>query len=168
MNKLLLLLLFTLPALAQNGFKMQNGSMVWERTFPAGTEIRTIIEKQDKLKLLSTEETSFNGKAEAIKNNTGTESVRLKCDANFDFTVTVMPQGYLVRVTNFNFLEKYGPMQLRIVPGSLEKYYVEYGKIRNSPKTQNDLNYVDSFLTGVFTEQPTEQDTAQAIALTAK
>ncbi len=36
------------------------------------------------------------------------------------------------------------------------KYYLEYGKIRNSDKTKTDLGYVDNFLTGLFVPQVAE------------
>jgi len=154
MKKMLLLLLFTVPVMAQDGFKTEDGKIVWERIFPEGSaEIKSLIESQENLKLLSSDDITYIGQGEAVKNTTSTTSVRLKCDANFNFSVVVAPQGYIVRVTNFMFLEKYGPMQMRVVPNSLEKYYLEYGKIRNTPKTQEDLSHVDNFLTGIFSNQ---------------
>jgi len=171
-KKMIVVLLVTVPSMAQTNFRMEKGSVIWEHTLPIGTNMKAIIDSQAKLTISAFDDTSYRGKADAVKNTTDANSVRLKCDASFDFIVTMTPEGYKVKVTNFMFVEKYGPMQLRIVPGSLEKYYVEYGKIRNSPKTQTDLSYVDSFLTGVFTIQAPAQEVAQGsqqnIAQTAK
>lgn len=170
MKTTLLFLLLTIPAFAQNGFKTEKGKIVWERFFPeSGADIKSIIEAQEKMKVLNADEASFIGKAEAVKNDIYANSVRLESDANFDFAVTKVKGGYTVKVTNYVFLEKYGPSQVRILPGSLEKYYIEYGKIRNSAKTQSDLGYIDGFLTGLFLPQPAENavPAAPATATTA-
>jgi hypothetical protein len=157
MKPLLLFLLITVPALVKDGFKIENHKIVWEDVFPADTDIKAILGGQATLKILSSGAGSYSGQGVSVKNTTEATSVRLKCDANFDFTITVVPEGYLVRVTNFMFLEKYGPSELRVIPNSLDKYYLEYGKIRATPKTQNDLSYVDIFLTGIFSALPEVQ-----------
>ncbi|KOS06234.1 hypothetical protein AM493_09475 [Flavobacterium akiainvivens] len=166
MKTIVLFLLCTLPALAQDGFRTEKGKIVWEHTFTENVpNLESLITAQEKMKLVSEEESLYTGKAEAIKSTIDVNSVRLASDANFDFTITKVAGGYKVRVTNYVFLEKYGPMQLRIIPNSLDKYYLEYGKIRNSDKTKTDLGYVDGYLTGLFLSQIV---TAQGPALTAK
>jgi len=151
MKKILLLLLFTAPVMAQNGFKMEDGSIVWERFYNAPTaDIKALIATNEKLSITSDADDTYMGVGEAVKNTCASGSVLMKCDTNFSFTIMKVADGYLVKVKDFRFLEKYGPMQLRIIPNSLEKYYLEYGKIRTTPKTQTDLACVDSFLSGVF------------------
>lgn len=166
----MLFLLFTLPAFAQDGFKSENGKIVWEHVYPeAGAKIKSIIDSQDKMTILSSDDATFTGQAEAIKSTIDANSARLESDANFDVTITKVEGGYKVRVTNYVLLEKYGPMQLRIKPASLNKYYADKGKIRNSLKTQTDLSYVDGFLTGLFLPQivETTPETGPGVAATA-
>ncbi len=161
MKTAVLFLVFALPALAQTGFKTERGKIVWERFFPAsGADIKSIIESHENIKLEDSNDVAFTGKAEAIKNEIYANSVRLESDANFDFSVTRVEGGCKVRVTNYVFLEKYGPSQMRILPGSLEKYYLEHGRIRNSEKTSTDLAYIDGFLSSVFTQRASANATA--------
>ncbi|MES2484742.1 MAG: hypothetical protein V4581_02185 [Bacteroidota bacterium] len=151
MKKILLLLLFTAPIMAQNGFKMEDGSIVWERFYNApNTDIKSLIATNEKLSLISDAEDTYIGVGEGVHNTCASGSVLMKCDTNFSFIIMKVADGYLVKVKDFRFLEKYGPMQLRIIPTSLEKYYLEYGKIRTTPKTQTDLACVENFLAGVF------------------
>ncbi len=151
MKKLLLLLLITVPAMAQDGFKTENGCIVWQHFFNMpNTDIKALIAANEKLSLTSDAESMYTGTGIEVKNTCAAGSVLMKCDTNFSFTIMAVADGYLVKVTDFMFLEKYGPMQMRTVPNSLAKYYLERGKIRNTPKTQTDLACVDSFLTGVF------------------
>jgi hypothetical protein len=151
MKTLLLFLLCAAPVFAQNGFTSEKGKIVWQHAFTgAEAELKAILGQQDKIKILDHAGATMSGQGQAVKNTADIASVRLKCDANFDFTVTAIEGGYVVKVSNYVFLEKYGPSQMRIVPNSLEKYYVEHGKIRNTPKTLGDLGFVDSFLTGIF------------------
>lgn len=151
MKKLLLLLLLTAPVMAQDGFKTENGCIVWQRFFNAtNADIKAIIAGNEKLSLTSDSGTVYTGVGESVANTSSGGSVLMKCDTNFSFTIMAVTDGYMVKVTNFMFLEKYGPMQIRTVPNSLAKYYMERGKIRDTPKTQTDLACVDRFLTGVF------------------
>lgn len=152
--KIIVFLLITLPAIAQNGFKTEKGKIVWEHFFAEDANLKTLVEGNEKMKIVSADDTSCAGKAEGIVSTIGANSIRLQSDANFDFTITKVAGGYTVKVINYVFLEKYGPSQMRILPGSLEKYYLEYGKIRNSDKTKTELGYVDNFLTGLFVPQP--------------
>jgi hypothetical protein len=151
MKKILLLLLLTVPAMAQHNFKTEKGCIVWERFYSSSNaDIKALVASNDKLTLTSADTNVFLGVGESVPNTCGTGSALMKCDTNFNFTIMAVTDGYMVKVTNFFFLEKYGPMQMRTVPNSLAKYYLEYGKIRSSEKTQTDLACVDSFLTSVF------------------
>jgi hypothetical protein len=157
MKKILLLLLISVPALAQDGFKTVDGKVVWERIFSSSTDVNALIAANEKLEILASQDNIYKGVGEGVKQTSPSGSLRMNCETSFEFTITVAPEGYLVRVTDFMFLEKYGPMQMRTVPNSLEKYYTEYGKIRDSAKTQTDLGFVDTFLTGVFSNQPVQE-----------
>jgi hypothetical protein len=151
MKTVALFLLFALPALAQHGFRVEKGKIVWEHFYAEnGETIRSAIESREKMKLEITGPDAMSGKADGIRSTINVNSVRLESDANFDFTVTKVVGGYKVVVRNYTLLEKYGPSQLRIIPASLGKYYMDNGKIRTSIKTMTDLGHVDAFLTGVF------------------
>jgi hypothetical protein len=156
MKKLLFFLLATAPLMAQTGFKTENGTIVWERFFNTpGANIKSILAANPKLSLTADSESLYTGLGTSVKNTCALGSVLMKCDNNFSFTILPVTDGYMVKVTDFMFLEKYGPMQMRIVPNSLAKYYLEHGKIRTSDKTQTDLSCIDAFLTGVFSGQGT-------------
>jgi hypothetical protein len=165
MNKILLLLLFTVPALAQNGFRMEKGKMIWEHTFATIQDINTLVTNVKGMSTDGAEGNVFKGKGAEVKSTVETESIRLKSDANFTFTITVVPGGYVVKVSNYVFLEKYGPLQMRIVQNPIEKYYVEYSKIRQTPKSQNDLHVLDGFLTGVFSGQAATADAVSSASI---
>lgn len=159
MKKIFLLLLIAAPAMAQQNFKVEKGCIVWEHFFSSSnTDIKALVAANEKLSLTSSDTNVFIGVGESVPNTCGSGSALMKCDTNFSFTIMAVTDGYMVKVTNFFFLEKYGPMQMRTVPNSLAKYYLEYGKIRNSEKTQNDLACVDRFLTGVFSNGNLGQD----------
>lgn len=151
MKTVVLFLLFAVPALAQQGFRAEKGKMVWEHFYTEeGAVIKAAIESRDKMKLEVTDLAAMSGKADGIKSTLDINSARLESDADFDFTVTKVEGGYKVVVTNYTLLEKYGPLQMRIIPASLGKYYMDNNKIRTSEKTKTDLAYVDAFLTSVF------------------
>lgn len=161
MKTTILFLLFTLPLFAQNGFKAEKGKIVWEHFYPeTNAKFDSIVKRHEKIKVLSSDNVLYTGKAEGIKSTIDSNSVRLESDANFDFTITRVDGGYKVAVTNYTLLEKYGPLQMRIIPATLGKYYIDNGKIRPSVKTQTDLSYVDGFLTGLFAPQAAEPQIA--------
>ncbi len=151
MKKILLLLMFTAPLMAQHNFKVENGCIVWERFFNnPNTDIKALIAANSDLALTSGKDNTYTGYGEQVPNTCSGGSVLMKCNTDFNFTIMAVADGYMVKVKEFMFLEKYGPMQMRTVPNSLAKYYLERGKIRGSEKTQTDLACIDSFLTGVF------------------
>jgi hypothetical protein len=164
MKTIILFLLFAVPVLAQNGFRTEKGKIIWEHTYDENANIETLIKGQEKLSLLLVEGNVYDGIADAIKSTVDANSVRLASDANFSFTITKIDGGYKVRVYNYVFLEKYGPMQMRTVPNAIEKYYLEYGKIRNSDKTKTDLGYLDGFLTGAFLPQVVQAGAEVAVS----
>lgn len=151
MKAIVFFLLLAVPALAQHGFRAEKGKIVWEHFYTEdGAVIKAAIESRDKMKLDVTDLAAMSGNADGIKSTLDINSARLESDADFDFTVTKVEGGYKVVVTNYTLLEKYGPMQMRIIPASLGKYYMDNDKIRTSEKTKTDLAYVDAFLTSVF------------------
>ncbi|WP_294818460.1 hypothetical protein [uncultured Flavobacterium sp.] len=150
MKTIILFLLVAFTASAQ-GFRAEKGKVVWEHFYAEeGTTIKSAIESREKMKLESTDLAAMSGKADGIKSTLDINSARLESDANFDFTVTKVEGGYKVVVTNYTLLEKYGPLQMRIIPASLGKYYMDNNKLRTSEKTKTDLAYIDAFLTSVF------------------
>ncbi|KOS06235.1 hypothetical protein AM493_09480 [Flavobacterium akiainvivens] len=151
MKKLLLLLLVTAPVMAQHGFKMENGNVVWERFYSIPqNDIKAMVSANEQLSLSSAEEATYTGRGAEVQNTCSSGSTLMKCPVDFTFTIMTVADGYFVRVENFMFLEKYGPMQMRTVPTGLGKHYVERGKIRTTDKANTELACVDSFLSGVF------------------
>jgi len=161
MKVIVFFLLTAIPALAQHGFRAEKGKMVWEHFYTEdGAIIKAAIESRDKMKLDVADIAAMSGKADGIKNTLDINSARLESDADFDFTVTKVDGGYKVVVTHYTLLEKYGPLQMRVIPASLGKYYMDNNKIRTSEKTKTDLAYMDAFLTSVFL--PKVEETAPA------
>ncbi len=151
MKKLLLTLLFSVPVLAQDGFKTGATGIVWERSFPADdANIVALLDKQPNLKVASFIDNIYKGKAEKIKNNCESGSGLMKYDCKFDFVIMVNPDYYVVKVTNFKILEKFGPMQAKTVANPCEKHYLYNGAIKTDEKTQGDLSCIDNYLSSVF------------------
>lgn len=155
MKKLLLTLLFTGAAFAQDGFKSNNGNLVWERTFPAdNANIVALLEKEPNLKVGTFMDNVFKGRGNEIKNTCDGGSGLMKNNTKFDFLIIVNPDSYTVKVTNLKFLEKFGPMQTRVVANPSEKYYVYNGAVKNDDKTKGDFNCLDNYLSSVFSSEP--------------
>lgn len=150
MKKLLLSLLFTLPALAQDGFRNENGNLVWEHTYPATTNMQALVESNPQLEVDVFTADAFNGKANDVKNTCG-GAVLMKNDCKFDFAIRKTDGNYIVTVSSLRMIEKLGPMQARVIESRCEKYLVDAAlKVKKDPRSQNDMNCLDNFLTGLF------------------
>ena len=69
MKKLLISLLFSIPALAQDGFRANGSSIVWEKSFPAdNANIVALLDRQPNLKVASFMDNVYKGKGDQIKN----------------------------------------------------------------------------------------------------
>lgn len=151
MKKLLITLLFSVPVLAQDGFRANGQRIVWEKTFPAeNANIVALLDKQPNLKVASFIDNIYKGKAEKITNTCESGSALMKNDCKFDFVIVVNLDSYVVKVTNFKILEKFGPMQAKTMANPCEKHYLYNGALKSDDKTQADLNCIDTYLTGVF------------------
>lgn len=155
MKKLLLTLLFAGAAFAQDGFKSNNGNLVWERTFQANNaNIVALLEKEPNLKVGTFMDNVFKGSGNEIKNTCDGGSGLMKNNCKFDFLIIVNPDSYTVKVTNLKFLEKYGPMQTRIMANPCEKYYVYNGAVKSDDKTKGDFDCLNNYLSSVFSADP--------------
>lgn len=151
MKKLLLALLFTLPAMAQDGFRNEGGKLVWERTYPAAANVASILETQPDLKVTTFISDVHTGTAEKIKNTCDSGSAVMRNDCKFDFEVRKTENSYVVTVTNLKIIEVMGPMQARTVVSRCEKYLVDANrKVKKDTRSQGDMACLDNFLTGVF------------------
>lgn len=151
MKKLLLSLLFTLPAMAQDGFRNENGNLIWQHTYPATANIIANVETKPDLKVEIATNDSQMGFAEKIKNSCSEGSPAIRNDYKFSFTVKNEGGNYVVTVTDIKIIEVMGPMQARTVVNRCEKYLVDSSlKIRKDPRSQKDIGCIDNFLTGVF------------------
>lgn len=152
MKKLIFTLLFSIPVLAQHGFRAENGTIIWEKSFPVGNaNVMALIEAQKAMTIGLFMDNVVKGDAMDMKIEGDGGSGLMKNNCKFDFFIAVESDHYTVRVKNFKFLEKMGPMQMRTVANSWEKYFLDERKIRPTPITQGNLQFLDNFLTGVFT-----------------
>ena len=151
MKALILTLLFSLPVLAQNNFRAENGAIIWEKSFPAGsTDVAALLEAQSAIKIDMAVDNQVKGIAKELKIEGEGGTTLMKSNCNFDFDIALEGDHYIVRVVNLKFLEKVGPLQMRTIVSSWEKYFMDNRKIRPTPITQGNLQYLDEFLSGVF------------------
>ena len=154
MKKLLLSLLFTLPALAQDGFRNERGNLVWQRLYPATTNIDAALQHTQGIEIDMAGNNTYIGRGNEVTNTCqgGTPLMKNKC--KFDFTVKLEEGNYVVTITNIRIIEKMGPMQARIFANRAEKYFVNADlKIRKDPRTQTDMACMDNFLSGIFNSE---------------
>lgn len=154
MKKILLSLLFTLPVLAQDGFTNNNGHLVWQRTYPATTDINAALQNTQGIQIVAAAGSNFTGMGDEVSNTCqgGTALMSNKC--KFDFDVKMENGNYLVTITNIRIIEKMGPMQARILANRAEKYFVNADlKIRKDTRTQTDMACLDNFLTDLFNSE---------------
>lgn len=151
MKKLLLSLLFALPVMAQDGFRNENGNLIWEHSFPATTNVAATVEGQPDLMLEAMINGVQTGAAEKIKNTCPEGSATMRNDLKFNFKVKNDNGNYIVTVTDIKVIEVMGPMQARTIVNRCEKYFVDAAlKVKKDPRSQKDMNCLDNFLTGVF------------------
>lgn len=151
MKKLLLSLLFTLPALAQDGFRNESGSLVWERVYPAGTNMAAVMEGTQGIQVASYLNNTYTGMGDEVKNTCNNGTPLMKNNCKFDFVVKQQDGNYIVTVTNLRIIEKLGPMKARIMANRAEKYFVDASlKVRNDSRTKTDMMCLDSFLDNIF------------------
>jgi hypothetical protein len=152
MKKLILTLLFSLPVLAQHGFRAENGNIIWEKSFPVGSvNVAVLLKAQPALDtdIFTDNECKGSAMDMKIEGDGGTAMMRNNC--KFDFDIAIEGNSYVVRIRNMKFLERVGPMQLRTIVSSFEKYFMDERKLRPTPITQGNLAYLDNFFTGIFT-----------------
>jgi hypothetical protein len=151
MKKLLLSLLFTLPAMAQDGFRNENGNLVWEHTYPATTNVSATTGSNPDLKIEASLNGVETGFAEKIKNTCSEGSSVMRNDCKFNFKVKNDNGNYVVTVTDLKIIEVMGPMQARTIVSRCEKYLVDAAlKVKKDARSQKDMACLDSFLTGIF------------------
>ena len=152
MKKLILTLLFSLPVLAQHGFRAENGNIIWEKSFPVGSvNVAALLKAQPALKTDIFTDNECKGSANDIKIEGNGGSAMMKNNCKFDFDIAIEGNSYIVKIHNMKFLERVGPMQLRTIISSFEKYFMDERKLRPTPVTQSNLAYLDNFFTGIFT-----------------
>ncbi|WP_297332969.1 hypothetical protein, partial [Flavobacterium sp.] len=136
MKKIFILVLLTsFAGTAQSNFKVENGQLVWEKTFSAvNPDIVAVLEREPNLKVSSFMDNVYKGSCNDWKGDCDSGSGLMKNNCKFDFLIIVNPDGYTVKVKNVKILEKYGPMQARTIANPCEKYFVEGNSIRNSDK----------------------------------
>jgi len=151
MKKLLFSLLFALPVMAQDGFRNENGNLIWEHTYPATNNVSATVESQPDLQVEAFINGVHTGSAEKIKNTCEQGSAVMRNNCKFDFNVRKENDNYIVTVTNLKIIEVMGPMQARTIVSRCEKYLVDAGlKVKKDTRSQNDMACLDTFLTGVF------------------
>lgn len=151
MKKILLSLLFTLPVLAQDGFDSQDGVLVWERSFPVkNVDVTDFLTEEPNLKVITFMDNVFNGAGDEIQVGCEAGSGLLKNNCKFDFTIEVLPDSYNVKITNLKIIEKYGPMQARVMANNCEKYFMEEGVIKGDNRVLTDMNCLDNMLVDIF------------------
>ncbi|MGQ2985086.1 hypothetical protein [Flavobacterium sp.] len=151
MKKLILTLLFSLPLMAQHSFRAENGDIIWEKSFPVNNvDLVAMVESHPEFTVDAYIDNLLQGTAKdmAISGEGGSGLMKNNC--KFDYVIVLEDGQYVVKVKDFKFLEKMGPMQMRTVANSCEKYFMDNKKIRPTPITQGNLEYLDNFLTGIF------------------
>jgi hypothetical protein len=155
----ILLLLISFTGIAQGNFKVENGMLVWEKTFSANDpDIVALLEKEPDLKVLSFMDNVYKGSCNDIKYDCEGGSGLMKNNCKFDFLIIVNQDGYTVKVKNIKILEKYGPMQARTIANPCEKYFVDENVIRKSEKYNADIYCFDSYLESAFSILPKSQN----------
>jgi hypothetical protein len=151
MKKIILSLLFSIPALAQSGFSANSGTIVWERSFPAeNANIVALLDSQPKLRVGTFMDNVYKGTGDQIKNTCASGSALMKNECKFDFIIVVNPDSYTVRVTNLKILEKFGPMQARVMANPCEKHFIYKSALKSDEKSKTDLSCLDNYLSTVF------------------
>ncbi|OYQ36318.1 hypothetical protein CHU92_09870 [Flavobacterium cyanobacteriorum] len=151
MKKILIMLLSAITALAQNDFKVAGQEISWEKSFPADdTNIVALLEKQPGLKVVSFTDNVYKGHGSLTKNNCESGSGLMRNNCNFNFLIMVNPDSYVVKVTNLQVLEKFGPMKAKTVASPCEKYFLGKEGLKKDEKTIADLNCLDNYLTDIF------------------
>ncbi|PHK35429.1 hypothetical protein VF13_37545 [Nostoc linckia z16] len=151
MKKIILSLLFSIPVFAQDGFKVENNELVWEKTFEANNaNIVSVLDRHPELAVSGFIDNAYKGAAKEIANTCQGGSALMKNNVKFDFIILVNPDYYVVRLKNLKVLEKYGPMQTRIIANRMDQYFTSNGVLRTDDKAFGDMQCMDSFLSGVF------------------
>lgn len=151
MKKLIFTLLFSLPLMAQHSFRADDGSIVWEKSFPvSNVNVVALIESNPELSVDAYMDNVVKGGAKEMVITGEGGSGLMQNNCKFDYVILLEDGHYIVKVKDFKFLEKMGPMKMRTMVSSCEKYFMDDRKIRPTPITQGNLDYLDNFLTGVF------------------
>lgn len=149
--KKLLLLLFSLPALAQTGFKVEEKEIIWQKSFSAeNINIAAVLDRNPDLKVGGFIDNMYKGMTMAIDNTCNGGTGLMKNQVKFDFIVLTDPAGYVVKIRNLKILEKYGPMQSRVRANPAENYFVDEGVLKTEGIAEQNMQCMDSFLSSLF------------------
>lgn len=155
MKKILITLLFSIPVFAQDGFKAEDNSIVWEKSFTAqNANIVPVLEREPGLEVGGFMDNVFKGYGNNISCNCNEGSGLMKNNLKFEYIIMVNPDYYVVKVKNIKIIEKYGPMQARVIANSFEKYFLDETALRTDAKSQTDINCLNKYLTGIFSLEP--------------
>ena len=155
MKNLLLLLLFSLPLFAQNGFKADDGNIVWERSFNADSaNIIAILDRNPNLKVGAFMDNLYKGVGLDIQNTCNGGTPLMKNNLKFEFVILLTPGSYVVKIRNIKILEKYGPMQAKTMANRCEKYFMAGTQVSTEPNASANMACLDRFLTSLFSPLP--------------
>lgn len=153
--KKLLLLLFCLPALAQTGFKADDGDIVWQKKFDAqDANIVAMLDRQPNLKVGGFMDNMYKGMGVEVQNTCDGGTGLMKNPLKFSFIILTDPYGYVVKIRGLKVLEKYGPMQATTRANPIEKYFMDGNDLKTAGIAQQNMECLDAFLTDIFTPLP--------------
>jgi hypothetical protein len=159
MKKLILSLLFCLPVFAQTGFKTEGNEVIWQGVFSTETaNIVSVLDKEPNLKVGAFIDNMYKGAGEDVQNTCNGGTALMKNKIKFDFVILVDPAGYVVKVRNIKVLEKFGPMQARIMANKVEKYFMAGNKLSDQPNASQNMACMDRFFAGLFSTETPQSD----------
>ncbi|MCO6148447.1 hypothetical protein [Flavobacterium sp. NRK1] len=163
MKKLIFSLLFALPVMAQDGFKNDNGNLVWQYTYPSVTNMQAMIDSKPDLQVTAFINDTYTGLVNKVKNTCTEGSPVMRNDCSFDFEIRSENGNYIAVISNIKIIEVMGPMRARTIESRCEKYFVDAAlKLKKDVRTQKDMKCLDSFLTSVFSDAITTTVTLSA------
>jgi len=155
MKTLLLSLIFSLPALAQTGFKIEGNDIIWQGVFSTeDANILSVLDRDPNLKITNFMDSMYKGQADEVQNTCNGGTALMNNKIKFDFVILQDPAGYVVKVRNLRIIEKFGPMQATTIAKRCEKYFLANGKISTQPNASENMACMDRFFTGLFGTQP--------------
>ncbi|MXN93099.1 hypothetical protein GR160_17875 [Flavobacterium sp. Sd200] len=155
MKSFILLFLFSLPLVAQTGWKAEGADIIWEGVFTTDkANIVSVLDKSPNLKVGSFIDNMYKGVGNEVQNTCNGGTALMKNNLKFEFIILVDPAGYVVKVRNIKIIEKYGPMQAKTIANRCEKYFMAGNKISTQPNATENMACMDRFFTGMFSVNP--------------